>query len=86
MNFSRLDRQRSGTIEDAHLSRKIVMGAQIAVELRAVGLLDHQHPALALERGRKLFRLHRPEQARGGQRDLDPVRLGAGDCLARGAG
>ena len=49
------------------------MGPQIAVELRAVGLLDDEHAFLAVERGGELLRLHRRQQARRDQADLDAV-------------
>ena len=62
------------------------MGAQVAVELRAVALLDDENALLALERGGELFGPGGRQQPRRDQADLDAVLGRARDRFAGRAG
>ena len=85
MDFTGLDRQRAGPVEDTDRAGQIVVGAQIAMELAAVRLLDHQHVLVALQHGGETLGLHRRQQPRRDQCDLDAVAGRAVDRLARRA-
>src|SRR6266536_5889081 len=49
MDLAGSDRQGAGPVQDADFAGQLVMRPQVAVELRAVALLDYQHAARAVE-------------------------------------
>ena len=53
MNLARADRQRPRPVEHLDLAWEIVVGPEIAVELRPVALLDDQQARLACESRRE---------------------------------
>ncbi len=60
-------RQRPGTMERRRLARQVVDGAQVAVELAAVVLLDDQHARDTRERHGEPLRLRGRQQAQRNQ-------------------
>ena len=85
MNLAGTDRQRARAVEHADGAGKVVVGPQVAVELRAVALLDDEDALLAGKRSGELLggwgTRPRRQQAR-----LDAVAGGAPDRLARRPG
>src|SRR5262245_50918113 len=80
MNLAASYRQRTRSVEHVNFTRQIVMGAEIAIELGAMALLDDQDTLLAVKRGGKALRLCRREQAQREQARVDAV---AGGMLSR---
>src|SRR6266571_4041419 len=55
MDLAGPDRQRAGSVKNADFAGQLVMRAQVAMELRAMALLDHQDAAGAVERAGESF-------------------------------